>query len=319
MRVAVIGGTGRVGTYLVPRLVEAGHDVTVISRGKREPFALDGAWRRVTSIAADRDAEEAAGEFGKRVAALEPDVVVDMICFAPSSASQLVEALRGRVRHFLHCGTIWVHGPSTRLPTTEDLPRKPLRAYGQRKAAVEEYLRTQACREGFPATVIHPGHITGPGWTPINPAGNLNPAVFQQLADGAPLTLPNLGMETLQHVHADDVARVFMAAVANRAASIGESFHATAGTAVTLRGYAEAVAGWFGRDPMLRYLPWEQWRDTVSAEDFELTYDHIAHSPHCGIDKARRLLGFEPRHTSLEAVAEAVGWMVANGVVSVAG
>jgi hypothetical protein len=61
----------------------------------------------------DRKAEEAAGKFGERVFALDPDAVVDMICFSPESAEQLVEALRGRVRHLLHCGTIWVHGHST--------------------------------------------------------------------------------------------------------------------------------------------------------------------------------------------------------------
>ena len=38
MRVAVIGGTGHIGTYLVPRLVEAGHQVVSISRSLREPY-----------------------------------------------------------------------------------------------------------------------------------------------------------------------------------------------------------------------------------------------------------------------------------------
>ncbi|HIQ05374.1 MAG TPA: NAD(P)-dependent oxidoreductase [Anaerolineae bacterium] len=33
MRVVIIGGTGHVGTYLVPRLVEAGHEVISLSRG----------------------------------------------------------------------------------------------------------------------------------------------------------------------------------------------------------------------------------------------------------------------------------------------
>jgi hypothetical protein len=42
----------------------------------------------------DRAAEDAAGTFGKRVAALEADVVVDMICFTPDSAAALVEAVR---------------------------------------------------------------------------------------------------------------------------------------------------------------------------------------------------------------------------------
>ena len=36
-RVVVIGATGHVGTYLVPRLVRGGHEVIAISRGTRDP------------------------------------------------------------------------------------------------------------------------------------------------------------------------------------------------------------------------------------------------------------------------------------------
>ena len=35
-RVVVIGATGHIGTYLVPRLVMAGHDVVAVSRGRAE-------------------------------------------------------------------------------------------------------------------------------------------------------------------------------------------------------------------------------------------------------------------------------------------
>jgi nucleoside-diphosphate-sugar epimerase len=316
MRVVVIGASGHIGTYLVPRLVDAGHDVVTMSRGKREPYSPHGAWQRVTAVTADREAEEADGTFGRRVADLEPDAVIDLICFQESSARQLVTALTGRVRHFLHCGTIWVHGPSSRVPTTEDRPRRPITDYGRHKVAIEEYLLA-AHRDGFPATVIHPGHITGPGWVPINPAGNLNTAVFQALADGAEVCLPNMGMETVQHVHADDVARLFMAALANPAGAVGENFHSVATTALTLRGYAEAVSSWFGHEARLAYLPWEQWRDTVSEQDAQATYDHIAHSPHCSMEKARRLLGHRPRYTPLEAIGEAVDWLVGQGIVGV--
>jgi nucleoside-diphosphate-sugar epimerase len=316
MRVVVIGASGHIGTYLVPRLVDAGHDVVTMSRGKREPYSPHGAWQRVTAVTADREAEEADGTFGRRVADLEPDAVIDLICFQESSARQLVTALTGRVRHFLHCGTIWVHGPSSRVPTTEDRPRRPITDYGRHKVAIEEYLLA-AHRDGFPATVIHPGHITGPGWVPINPAGNLNTAVFQALADGAEVRLPNMGMETVQHVHADDVARLFMAALANPAGAVGENFHSVATSALTLRGYAEAVSSWFGHEARLAYLPWEQWRDTVSEQDAQATYDHIAHSPHCSMEKARRLLGHRPRYTPLEAIGEAVDWLVGQGIVGV--
>ncbi|MGR6913867.1 NAD-dependent epimerase/dehydratase family protein [[Actinomadura] parvosata] len=315
MRVVVIGGSGHIGTYLIPRLVGAGHEVINVSRGKREPYTPHGAWQQVTTVVADRKAEEADGSFGRRIAELDGEVVIDLICFKEDSARAIADALAGRVRHFLHCGTIWVHGPSAQVPTTETARRAPFGEYGIQKAAIEAHLLDRAQRDGFPVTIIHPGHITGPGWVPVNPAGNVNPEVFQKLAEGSEVALPNLGMETVQHVHADDVARLFVDAMASRSAAVGESFHSVAATALTLRGFAEAVAGWFGRQARLTFLPWEEWRGTVSEFDAQLTYDHILHSPHCSMEKAERLLGHRPRYTSLEAVSEAVDWLVRAGTI----
>jgi nucleoside-diphosphate-sugar epimerase len=317
MRVVIIGGSGHVGTYLVPRLVAAGHQVIAISRGQRAPYQPHGAWAAVQEIALDRAAEEAAGSFGQRVRELEPDVVIDMICFTLESARHLVEALRGQVQHFLHCGTIWVHGPSVQVPTTEEQARRPFGTYGIQKAEIEAYLLGEARRNGFPATILHPGHIVGPGWAPLNPAGHFNSQVFAQLARGAELALPNMGLETVHHVHADDVAQAFMQAMANRSSALGESFHVVSPAALTLRGYAESVAAWFGQEARLRFLSWEEWRATVSEAEAGATWDHIAHSPNCSIAKARRLLDYQPRYSSLQAVYEALGWLIAQGDVEV--
>ncbi len=313
----VIGGKGHVGTYLVPRLVEAGYDVVNVSRGAAQPYQPHAAWQRVRDVIIDRVASERAGDFGAQIAALNGDVVIDMICFTLESAQQIVTALRGKVQHFLHCGTIWIHGPSVHVPTTEEEPRQPFGEYGVQKAAIEAYLLDEARRSGFPATALHPGHIVGPGWNPLNPAGHFNPNVFSVLARGDELALPNLGMETVHHVHADDVAQSFMRALARRSAALGESFHVVSPQAVTLRGYAEAMAAWFGQPAKLRYLSWEAWRETVSADEARTAWDHIAHSPNCSIAKAQTLLGYQPRYSSLQAVAEAVTWMTGQGRVSV--
>jgi nucleoside-diphosphate-sugar epimerase len=310
--VVVLGGTGHIGGYLVPRLVATGADVTVLTRGKASPCRSDGAWSKVTTVVMDRVEEEVAGTFGQRVRDLEPDVVIDLICFTVDSARHLVEALRGRVRHFLHCGTIWVHGPSVVVPTTEDVPRRPFGDYGVWKAEIEAYLLDQAHLHGFPATLLHPGHISGPGWVPVNPTGNLNLDVYRRLGTGDEVVLPNLGMETLHHVHADDVAQSFVAAMANRSVAVGESFHVVSPAALTLRGFAESVAGWYGQDANLTFLPWEQWRETVDPDAARLTFDHIAHSPNSSIAKARRLLDYRPRYSSLEAVREALEWLATN-------
>jgi nucleoside-diphosphate-sugar epimerase len=313
MRVVIIGGTGHVGTYLVPRLVEAGHEVVSLSRGQRGPYQPHAAWSAVEQLAVDRAAEEADGTFGQRVLGLKPDIVVDMICFTLESARHLVDALRGQVQHFLHCGTIWVHGPSAVVPTTEEQPRRPFGDYGIQKAAIEAYLLDEGRRRGFPVTVLHPGHIVGPGWAPLNPAGHFDPRVFRQLARGEELVLPNLGMETVHHVHADDVAQAFMRAIARRSNAVGESFHVVSPAALTLRGYAEATAGWFGQSARLRFLGWDEWRSTVSEQEAGATWDHIAHSPNCSIAKAEHLLDYRPRYTSLQGVYEAVQWLVDNG------
>jgi nucleoside-diphosphate-sugar epimerase len=315
MRVVVIGGTGHVGTYLVPRLVEAGHGVVVLTRGQHEPYRRHAAWEHVQRVVVDRPAEEASDAFGRRVLELRPDVVIDAIAFRLVSVQRMVEALRGSVQQYVFVGTIWVHGHSTVVPTTEEQPRKPFGDYGIQKAAAESYLLEQARRSGFPATIVHPGHIVGPGWEPINPAGYRDPRVFEVLARGEELALPNLGLETLHHVHADDVAQVIVNGMTHWSNAVGQSFHAVSPAALTLRGYAEAVAGWFGRAANLRFLPFEEWKGTVLEESAAMTWDHIAHSPCCSIVKAQRLLEYQPRYTSLQAVYESVSWLIDNGVI----
>lgn len=314
-RVVIIGGSGHVGTYLVPRLVEAGHNVVNVSRGERSAYSPHTAWNAVETVTLDRTAAEADGTFGNAIADLRPDIVIDMICFTRESAEHLVDALRGRVQHFVHCGTIWVYGHNATVPATEDQPLNPFGDYGTGKAAIETWLLDQARRTGFPATVFRPGHIVGPGWVPLNPAGNFNPAVFSQIARGDELALPNFGLETVHHVHADDVAQMVMRIIGNWSRAVGEAFNTVSPHAVNLRGYAEHMYRWFGKMPRIAYMPYPQWRATHGPEDAQATLEHISRSPSHSIEKARRLLGYVPRYSSMQAVEEAVAWLIADGQV----
>src|SRR6202789_230915 len=236
-RVVVIGATGHIGSYLVPRLVRGGHEVIAMSRGGRDPYHPSPEWSSVTQVRADREAEDTAGTFGTRIAALEPDVVIDLICFTAASARQLVNALGPSRPLLVHCGTIWVHAPALRVPVTEDEPRTAYGEYGTGKAEIEALLHRETLAGGVPAVVLHPGHISGPGWPVITPAGNLDPSVWTTLATGAPLPLPDHGLGVLHHVHADDVAQAFELTL-TRPAAIGRSFHVTAEQAMTQRGRA---------------------------------------------------------------------------------
>lgn len=286
-----------------------------VTRSQRKPYTDHPAWQQVEHVTCDRTAEEQAGSFGSTIRALGAEVVVDLTCYTLQSAQHLADALRGAVGHFLHCGTIWIHGHCREVPATEEQSRNPISDYGRRKLAIEDYLLGEARNSGFPATVLHPGHLVGPGWNPLTPAANFNLGVFADLARGRTVSLPNLGLETLHHVHADDVAQAFSLAVANRAASVGEGFHVVSPAAVTLRGYAEAVSEWFGSEADLRFLPWQEWRQTVTEKDAAVTWDHIARSPNCSIAKAQRLIGYKPRYRSLDAVRESLMWLVAQGAI----
>ncbi len=314
-RIVVIGATGHVGSYLVPRLVRAGHEVVALSRGERAPYVPAAEWGRVERVTVDREAEDAAGLFGGRMAALGADAVVDMLCFTPASAEQLVHALRPTRPLLLHCGTIWVHGPAHRVPVTEDEPRTAYGEYGLGKAAIEALLHRESLAGGVPSVVLHPGHITGP-WPSITPAGNLDPDVWRRLAVGEPLALPDLGLGVLHHVHADDVAQAFERAL-TRPAAIGSSFHVVSEQAMTQRGLAAGVAGWFGREPVIELVDWAELEQRVGGEHAGMTREHVARSIAASIDRAREVLGYRPRYGSLEALRESLRWLVRNGRVDV--
>src|SRR5262245_51190090 len=103
MRIVIIGGTGHIGSYLTPRLVEVGHTALCVSRGQKTPYQKHAAWQVVEYVEMDREIEEASENFGERIAALDAHVVIDLTCYKPESAHQLVDALRGRIEHLLHC------------------------------------------------------------------------------------------------------------------------------------------------------------------------------------------------------------------------
>src|SRR5512135_1774518 len=317
-RVVVIGATGHIGSYLVPRLVRAGHEVIAMSRGAREPYHPSAQWASVSRVAVDRDAEDAAGTFGGRIADLRPDVVMDLICFTAGSARQLADALRPSRPLLIHCGTIWVHGPALRVPVTEDEPRTAYGEYGTGKAEIEALLHRETTAGGVPSVILHPGHISGPGWPVINPAGNLDPAVWTMLATGQPLPLPDHGLGVLHHVHADDVAQAFERAL-SRPAAIGASFHVVAGQAMTLRGLAAGAAQWFGREPVLDFVDWPEFERRAGTGPAEATREHTMRSITASIDRAREVLGYAPRYSTLEALREALAWLAAHGQVDLGG
>ena len=309
MRVVVIGGTGHIGTYLVPSLVRAGHDTVVVSRGSRTPYTADPAWRDVEMVTCDREAAERDGQFGALIAGVRPEVVVDLMCFTPAQARQLVEALDGQ--HVVQTGSVWSYGASAIVPTAEDAPKHPYGEYGVNKLAIEQYLL--AGQNRVRASVVHPGHISGPGWLPIGPAGNLDSGVIDSLRANGSCLLPDRGGETIHHVHAEDVASLHQACLEQPGVAAGEGFNSVCTQAFTLRGYAELVARHFGHEPRLEFAPWDEFARRVDPEHAEKTLDHIGRAPLFSMEKARSVLGFIPAHDVSDTVLDSIdAWIATN-------
>src|SRR5437667_2998319 len=147
MRVIAIGATGFIGKYLVSELVDAGHEVAVLHRGKAPLPARNG----VTEILGDRSKiRELRNEFRT----WSPEVAVDMILSSAAQARATLEAFHGIARRVvaISSGDVYramsvVHrldaGPLEPVPLTEN---SPLRA--QTQTYSPEALRT--ARAAFP-------------------------------------------------------------------------------------------------------------------------------------------------------------------------
>lgn len=315
MRILVIGGTGHIGSYLVPRLVQGGHRVTVIARRPEPQYTDPGlCWPQVEWVVADRGAEERAGTWAARLAGLEAEAVVDLICYTPEQNRLMMEAFSGRIDHFLHCGTIWAYGPVERAPYEERFPRRPVTEYGIHKARIEADLLAAHGRRGFPATVIHPGHISGRRWLPIDPQGSRDGVeVYRRLAQAETVHLPDLGLATLHHVHGDDVAQLFELAIEQRPQAVGQSFSAVSPYALSLLGCCRFVAGLFGQEPCLEFVPLARLAEFVGQRSAEIIHDHVRHSPCASIAKGARLLGYKPRFTTEQIYLEAIEYLRESG------
>ncbi|WP_416174345.1 MAG: NAD-dependent epimerase/dehydratase family protein [Bifidobacterium crudilactis] len=317
MRIVVIGAYGHIGSYLVPKLVRSGNDVIAVSRGQHKPYVKGTEWEHISRLSLDRVKDH---EFNRKIAELGADVVVDLISFSLDDTKGIVGALEGtELSHYLFCSSIWAHGRAETLPVDPNAMKAPLDDYGINKYNSELFLKEEFRKKGFPSTVIMPGQISGPGWTIINPQGNTDIGVFQDIADGRAIALPNFGMETLHHVHADDVAQMFFKAIEHRNQALGESFHAVAAESMTLYGYAKAMYRFFDQEPDIEFMPWPQWVEHINNESLsEHTFYHIARSGQYSIENARTLIGYVPKFGTLETVEQAVRSYIDRGLVSAA-
>jgi len=226
MDVLAIGGTRYFGRGAVQQLLEAGHAVTVFSRGStRPPF-----WNDIEHIEGDRtDAEGMAARLrGRRF-----DGVIDNLCFNRSEAEGVVRALRGNVGRYVVASTVSVYGEGghalTRhtvgTPLTDeerfavdyrylepvresDLDnanhswkyRPNLSDYGEGKRHMERVMLESP--DDWPWVVVRVPATLGPD----DPSGRFA-FWLSRILDGDPILLPDGGAHALQVGFSDDLSR----------------------------------------------------------------------------------------------------------------
>ncbi len=299
MKILVIGGTGHVGSFLVPQLVKNGHQVAVATRGSTAVRAYSSLAGVELVTCDSRDPASLAP-----LAAMGFDTVIDF----PGTAAAVWQALAGSVGHIIACGSLWMYGQPTVLPTPEQTQAPcPFEGYARRYAEIEAMIAASGRDGNALFTAIMPPNICGPGKIPLEPMGGRSLQVHRDMAAGRPITLPAGADCTIGPCHAADIAALFALAAENPAAAGGQIFNVGAAYSLTVRQFVQAYSDIYGVDIPVSYVPWQQYITQINPD--QGSWWHFCAHMLPDISKARTLLGYSPRYTPQQAMVSAVAWM----------
>lgn len=308
MKILVIGASGHIGSYLIPELLKDGHEVVAVMRGGRVPYGWnDEIFEKISVIKTDR----ATFIDKEMLAEVNPDVICDLIAYELDSVKKITSQIKNGA-FYLQIGSIWTYENKIYVPVDENHPKNSIGSYGKNKGIIEDYLLAEAKAGRLRACVVHPGHISGKEWQPINPQGNVDISVFHKLKSGEEIVLPFMGLTTVHHVHSFDLAQIICGCIKNQDVANGEAFIAVAEHAMTLKAICENLYEYYGNKPNLRFVEWQEFCDVVGEENAKDSYDHVFHSPCCTVEKAKKLLGVKIKYSIMDIFREYIEFQGLN-------
>ncbi|MCC5949791.1 MAG: NAD-dependent epimerase/dehydratase family protein [Nitriliruptoraceae bacterium] len=323
--VLVTGGAGFIGRAVVRHLDGAGIEVRAVDR---RATTIDTAGGRIEVRAGDTTvpgslAASLVGVDTVVHAAAIVSTVVDratMHAVNVVGTRRLIEAARDAgVRRLVHLSSIVVHGADLPPWVDEDHPvRITGDAYGDTKIAGEQVVLAAHAAGELETVVLRPGDVYGPGSRPWV----VLPLTYLAAGQGV---LPARGRGLLAPVHVDDVVDA-IARAGRVPQAAGQVLLVTAGQGVACRDYLGRLGALVGRTP--RCLP------TAIAAPAAATLGAVSRargrpselSPASTrlltrtgtfrIDRARRILGYEPRVDLATGMADVARWAETSGLLA---
>ncbi len=307
MRVLVTGGAGFIGSHLASRLLELGHQVTVVdneSTGRREHVPAGARYvRGDVTVAAELEPAFAGGLDAVLHVAGQASTIrsfddpgADLHTNVGGTLGVLRACLAHRVPRLLYASSMTVYGHPRALPVDEEHPLAPASYYGVAKLAAERYVHATGARGdldfSFAVTSFRMFNVYGERQSLENPYQGVLAIFLGAVLRGEPITIYGDGEQSRDFVYVGDVAEAWVAAL-ERPAARGEVMNLGTGTRRSLHELIAALAAAAGARPELRF-----------AAERPGDQRHMQ----AAVGKAERLLGWRPRVSLEEGMARTLAW-----------
>ncbi|MBZ9938552.1 NAD-dependent epimerase/dehydratase family protein [Mesorhizobium sp. BR1-1-16] len=241
LSVLYIGGTGQISLPCVEASAAAGHDVTVLNRGKTSVPLPTG----VKTLVGDMN-DATYGELAGR----HFDVVAQFRLYNADQMRRDIDTFSGKTGQYVFISSASVYEkPVRNYMMTERTPlENKYWKYSRDKIACELLLRDQG---GLPYTIVRPSHTVRTGM-PIQ-VGDPDIAIRRMIA-GKPVVLTGDGSSLWTLTRSVDVATPFVRLLGN-ARALGDDFHITTDRGFTWNQIHDAIARGFGVKAIHAHVP----------------------------------------------------------------
>ncbi|MEO5616255.1 MAG: NAD-dependent epimerase/dehydratase family protein [Candidatus Eisenbacteria bacterium] len=313
MKVLVTGGSGYFGCTLRRMLRERGAQVRSFDLVPTDDLAVGETFMRgdIRDPEAVRHACEGIEIIHHNVA--QVPLAKDRHLFesvnVTGTENLLAAAHAAGVKKVVYTSSSAVFGVPERNPVTEDMTPRPQEAYGRAKYDGELRCRAWGQR-GLDVSIVRPRTILGHGRLGIFQI------LFEWIREGANVPVLGRGDNRYQFVHADDLANACMLAGERAGAAI---YHAGTDRFGTMREALEALCLHAGTGSRVKSVPLTPavlgMKVTSSLGMSPLGAYHAlmyGRSMYFGLDTITRELGWKPRWSNDEMLAESYDWYVAH-------